>query len=41
MTPKPKPPMSAKARAVLDKLRRAAVAGCIGCRLVKKLRARL
>ena len=40
MTQKQKPPMSARARAVLDKLKRAATAGCIGCRLVKKLRAR-
>ena len=35
-----KPPMSARARAVLDRLKRAAIAGCIGCRLVKKLRAK-
>lgn len=32
-----KPPMSARARAVLNKLRRAAVSNCIGCRIIKRL----
>lgn len=40
MTKLKKPPMSARARAVLDRLKRAATAGCIGCRLIKKLRAK-
>lgn len=40
MTKPKKPPMSARARAVLDRLKRAATAGCIGCRLIKKLRAK-
>jgi hypothetical protein len=35
-----KPPMSAKARAVLEKLRRMTGGRCIGCALLRKLRAR-
>mgnify|MGYP000849646941 CR=1 FL=1 len=40
-TPKPKkPPMSSRARAVLAAAKRLMTAGCIGCRLIKKLRAK-
>jgi len=32
-----KPPMKARARAAIDKLRRAAIGRCIGCRIIRAL----